>query len=153
MADFFLRTQKDPNNPLHAGKNPEFWGQGENDLKVDVNADFALTSGVDNLRQAMAKILVTVSGANTLFPAYGSGLQNLIGQNLDIEFLRAKIKTEIIDALRIYQFINNSNPDPDEQIETLERLEIQQVLSDGIRVSFNIITVSGKNIGSFVVEV
>jgi len=153
MSDFFLRTQKDPNNPLHDGKDPEFWGQGENDLKVDVNGDFALTEKIDNLRQSMAKILVTDKGANTLFASYGSGLQDLIGLNLDIEFLRAKIKTEIIDDLRVYQFINNGNPEQDEQIDTLERLEIEQILSDGVRVSFNIITKSGRNVGSFVVEV
>jgi len=153
MSDFFLRTPKDPNNPLHDGKPSEFWGQGENDLKVDVNGDFALDSGIDLLKQAMAKILVTVKETNTLFPAYGSGLQDLIGQNIDIEFLRGKIKSEIIDALRVYQFINTSNPNLDEQVDILNRLEVTQILSDGIQVQFDVTTQSGKRVGSFVVEV
>jgi len=151
--DFYLRTQKDPNNSLHEGKNPEFWGQGENDLKVDVNGDFALTEKVDLLRQAMAKILVTDQGANTLFPAYGSGLQDLVGQHLDMEYLRGKIKSEIIDALRIYQYINNGNPELDEQIFSLDKFRLQQVLTDGVQVSFDVITKSGKRVGSIILEV
>ena len=151
--DFFLRTQKDPNNPRHVGATSEFWSQGENDLKVDVNGDFALTEKVDLLRQAMAKILVTDEGANSLFPAYGSGLQDLIGQNLDIEFLRGKIKSEIIDSLRVYQFINNGNSELDEHIDFLEKLRVRQVLHDGIEVSFTVITKTGKNVGSFILEV
>lgn len=147
--DLFLRTVKDNNNEFHAGKPDLFWGQGENDLVVDSNRDFALTSGVDNLNQSMAKILVTERGANIFAAMYGSTLNSLIGVNLDIDFLRARIKTDLIDTLRIYQFINKSNPNLDEQIDTLQAVKINQV-GDGIDVSLRVITRSGKITGSLV---
>lgn len=147
--DLFLRTVKDNNNEFHAGKPDLFWGQGENDLVVDSNRDFALTSGVDNLNQSMAKILVTERGANIFATMYGSTLNSLIGVNLDIDFLRARIKTDLIDTLRIYQFINKSNPNLDEQIDTLQAVKINQV-GDGIDVSLRVITRSGKITGSLV---
>lgn len=148
--DFFLRTKKDNNNPLHAGQHSYFWSQGENDLIVDTNGDFAITQGVDNLNQSMAKILVTERGKNIFFPDYGSGLQSLIGTSMAVDFLRANVKTECIDTLRIYQFINQSNPNLDEQIETLRSLKINQVGFDGIDVSFTVITRTGKSTGSLV---
>ena len=148
--DLFLRTKKDNLNPLHAGKPSYFWGQGENDLIVDNNGDFALTSGIDNLNQSMAKIIVTERGNNIFFSDYGAGLQALIGTNMDMDYLRATIKTELIDTLRIYQFINQANPNLDEQIETLRSLKINQIMNDGIDVSFTVITRTGKSTGSLV---
>jgi len=149
--DLYLRTQKDSNNPLHVGQSPTFWGQGENDLLVQ-NGDFALVQGVECLKQSTAKILVTEQGANTFFALYGSGLQSLIGNNLEIDFLRAKIKTEIIDALRIYQFINRNNSNLDEQVDTLTSMRIQQTAIDRIDVSFNVITKTGRSVASLVLQ-
>ena len=148
--DLFLRTIKDPNNPLHEGKPATFWGQGENDLVVDTNGDFATTEGVDNLNQGAAKILVTEREANVFMPLYGAGLQSLIGQNMDVDYLRAQIKSEVIDALRIYQFINKDNSNLDEQIEMLNSLKVELVGSTGFDVSFRITTRSGKITGSLV---
>ena len=147
--DFFLRTPKDPNNELHEGRPALFWSQGENDLIVDTTGDFALTSGTENLKQSIATILVTEREANTFFTAYGSTLQNLIGQNLDIDFLRAQIKTDIIDSLRIYQFINRENPDLDEQIETLASIKIKTI-NVGVNVSLIVITRTGKSLESLI---
>ncbi len=147
--DLYLRTKKDNNNEYHAGKPDMFWGQGENDLVVDTNGDFALTQGLDCLNQSMAKIIVTARGANVFYPMYGSTLNDLIGVNLDIDFLRAKIKTDLIDTLRIYQFINKGNPNADEQIDTLQALKITQIV-DGVGVSLRVLTRSGKTTGSLV---
>lgn len=147
--DFFLRTKKDPNSSLHAGQPAYFWGQGENDLIID-SGDFVMTAGIDNLNQAAAKILVTERGANQFFPLYGSLLQSFIGQNLNIDYLRAKIKTDIIDTLRIYQFINKDNANLDEQIDTLDALKINLLSPDGLDVSFRVITSSGKTTGSLI---
>ena len=147
--DFFLRTRKDPNNELHDGRPEFFWGQGQNDLIVDTTGDFALTSGVDNLKQSIAKILVTERASNTFFTAYGSTLQDLIGQNIDIDFLRGQIKTDIIDSLRIYQFINRENPDLDEQIETLDSIKIKTI-GIGVDVSLIVITRTGRSVESLI---
>ena len=148
--DFYLRTKKDVNNEFHFGKPDMFWGQGENDLLVDSNGDFALTQGVDNLNQSMAKILCTERGANVFYPMYGSLLYDLIGVNLDIDYLRAKIKTDLIDSLRIYQFINKSNPDLNEQIDTLQAIKINLLGGDGVSVSLRVVTRSGRSVGSLI---
>ena len=81
---------------------------------------------------------------------YGSLLQSFVGLHLDIDFLRAKIKTDIIDSLRIYQFINKGNQDLDEQIDRLSSLKLNLVGVDGIEVSFVVITKSNKNVGSII---
>lgn len=147
--DFFLRTKKDQNNEFHQGKPDLFWGQGENDLMVDAG-DFALISGVENLNQSVAKILVTERGNNIFFTEYGSLLQSFIGQNFDVDYLRAKIKTDVIDTLRIYQFINKDNSNLDEQIELLRSLKISQIFVGGLEVSFQLLTRSGKTAGGLV---
>jgi len=148
--DFFLRTKKDPNNSFQGSKESYFFGNGTNDLQVDVNGDFALTQGTSNLSQAMAKILVTGRGTNSLFSIYGSLLQDLIGQRLDLEYLRAKVKSELIDALRIYQFINKDNPSLDEQIDTLDVVRISQENDSTIKLDFTVTTKSGKRVGAVV---
>jgi len=152
MADFYLRTRKNPNDPLQQDiKTTLFFGDGTNDLQVS-NADFELIQGSENLNQSMAKILVTERGANQLFVIYGALLQDLIGQKLDIEFLRAKIKQEMIDGLRIYQFINRNNTDLNEQIDTLEtvKIEISNNDSSRIEVQFTVITRAGARVGSII---
>ena len=146
----FLRTPKDPNNELHEGKAALFWGQGENDLIVDTNGDFATVEGIDNLRQSMAKILVTEKGNNIFTTIYGSDLQSLIGLNIDIDFLRGKVKMEIIDALRIYQFINKDNDNLDEQIETLNSFRIDLARKGGLDVSLTVTTRDETTTGSLI---
>jgi phage baseplate assembly protein W len=149
--DFFLRTKKDPNNSFHDDiTTTYFFGQGTNDLQVDTNGDFALTQGTANLSQSMAKIAVTGRGSNALFTLYGTLLQNLVGQRLDLEFLRAKIKSELIDGLRIYQFINKDNPNLDEQIDTLNVVKISQLTDSAVNVEFNVTTKSGKVVGAVI---
>jgi len=149
--DFFLRTKKDPNNSFHADvMTTYFFGQGSNDLQVGPNRDFLLTQSADFLGQAMAKILVTERGTNPLFEIYGSLLQDLIGQKLDIEYLRAKIKNELIDGLRIYQFINKDNPNLDEQIDTLDSIKISLINNYSLRVEFTVITKTGRRVGAII---
>jgi len=147
--DFFLRTKKDVNNPLQIDiKGEYYFSNGANDLVVDTNGDFALTQGTSNLSQSMAKVLVTERGANVLFAIYGTLLQSLIGQRLDFAYLQAKIQSELIDGLRIYQFINKDNPNPDEQIDTLDTVRITQISNYELEVQFTVITKSGKTVGS-----
>jgi len=148
FMDLFLRTKKDLNNPLQEGLPAYFFGQGTNDLIIGPNKDFQVTSNTDNLVQSMTKILVTKSGANVLFKIYGTLLQSLVGQRLDLEYLRAKVANELINGLRIYQFINKDNSNLDEQIDTLDTIRITQDSSYSIKVQFTVITKSGKRIGT-----
>lgn len=151
--DFLLQTLQNFNAPFNNPvQNPlplPFWGQGTNDLIVDTNGDFALVDGVNNLAQSICKIIVTTRGANTFLPMYGSIMNSFVGADINIDELRANIKTDLIDTLRIYQFINQGNPDPNEQIDMLQSLAVNLIPGlNGINVSFQVLTLAGAPVGS-----
>jgi len=149
--DFFLRTKRDVNDPFQAEQGistPYFWQDGTNDLQVDTNGDFALVQGVNCLSQEMCKILVTERGSNLFFSLYGTNLQNLIGQKLSLQEVQAKVTTEVTDGLQIYQYLNQSNPNLDEQITTLSTLSVTVNSTNSVSVQFNVITGSGKTVGT-----
>lgn len=148
--DLLLRTPKDPLDPAQVNLPQLYFGQGQNDLVVDTTGDFATVAGIDAMKQGVAKILVTGRGSNGLTPAYGSNLQTFLGQSIDIDFLRAQIRTELTDSLRIYQFINKDSIDLDEQIETLNKFNIDLVGSSSIRVTLQVTTRSAKVVSSIV---
>jgi len=151
--DFLLQTTPNQNNAYNnVVTNPiagNFWGQGTNDFIVDTNRDFAIVEGVNCLAQEMCKIIVTARGTNTYLPMYGSILNTFVGADINIDELRANIKTDLIDTLRIYQFINQANPDLDEQIDTLQSLAVNLIPGiNGISVTFQVVTRSGLQAGS-----
>lgn len=149
MSDFYLRTKKDPNDPLQSAQvNQFFFGDGTNDLQVDTNGDFALIQGTKNLDQSMAKILVTARNSSVFFPSYGSLLQSFVGQKIEFDFLKASVQSEIVDTLRIYQFINKTNPSLDEQIDTLESLKVTQLDNLSIQADLTVITKSNIRVGT-----
>lgn len=151
--DFLLQTLQNYNdpysNPVQNALSGTFWGQGTNDLIVDSSRDFALVEGANCLAQEMMKILVTERGDNIYLPMYGSLLNSFVGVPLNIDELRANVKTDIIDTLRIYQFINQANPNLDEQIDTLQSLAVNLIPGiNGINVTFTVVTRSGLTVGS-----
>jgi phage baseplate assembly protein W len=146
--DFYLRTPKDYNDPTQANNTPYYFGDGTNDLQVDTNGDFSLIQGVTNLNQGMAKILSTEQGANAFFNTYGSLLWSLIGSTADIQSLTASVQGAVIDALITYQYINQSNPNLDEQINTLESMNVTTVSVNYIEVDLTVITMSGLRVGT-----
>jgi len=147
--DFYLRTPKNFNDPNQAGIIGNFYfGDGTNDLQVDTNGYFSLIQGAANLDQGMAKILSTEQGANQFFDLYGSLLWGLIGSTTDLQTLTASVQGTVIDALTIYQFINQSNPNLDEQINTLESMNVTSVSVDYIEVDLTVITMSGLRVGT-----
>lgn len=150
--DIYLRTPQNASSTsaLQQSCPPYYWGQGTNDLIVDTNGDFATTSGQDCLGQSMSKILTTETGDNIFFPIYGSQLYSLLGVNVNIDYLRAKVQTYMIDTLQTYQYINQANPNLDEQVDTLQSLAVNldPNFNNGIDVSFTVITRSGLTVGS-----
>jgi hypothetical protein len=151
--DFLLQTLPNQNNPYNnTVLNPvtgSFWGQGTNDFIVDNTGDFALVNGENNLAQSICKIIVTTRGDNTFLPMYGSIINSFVGSPINIDELRANIKTDLIDTLRIYQFINQGNPDPKEQIDILQSLAVNLIPGvNGITVTFQVITLAGTAVGS-----
>ena len=147
--DFYLSTPKDYNDPTQVNLNAKFYfGNGTNDLQVDTNGDFSLIQGTTCLSQSMAKILQTETSANQFFALYGSQLEGLIGSTSDLRTLSSQVQGTVIDALRIYQFINQNNPNLDEQIDTLESLTVTSVSIDYIEVDLTVITMSSKRVGT-----
>ena len=147
--DFYLRTPTDYNDPAQLqSTSPFYFGQGTNDLQVDTNGDFSLIQGPMNLDQGMAKILSTELGANQFYDLYGSILPDLIGSTTDIQTLTATVQGAVIDALTTYQSINASNPNLDEQINTLESMNVTSVSVDYIEVDLTVITMSGLRVGT-----
>ena len=147
--DFKLTTKRSagvepvppqPTNP------DEFFGESSNDLQFSMVNDIDTVEGLDKLKQDINKILLTERGANTNFPLYGSALQTLIGNKVNFQVLKAKIKDEIISSLQVLQFINKDNPNPDEKPDTLEFLSIEQPSVEEIEVKINVITESGKRL-------
>lgn len=147
--DLYLRTPKDYNDPTQAQlATPFYFGDGTNDLQVDTDGDFSLLQGPANLDQGLAKILSTEQGANQFFSLYGSLLWGLIGSTSDMQTLQAQVQGTIVDALTIYQFINQNNPNLDEQVNTLESLSVTSVSVGYIEVDLTVITMSGRRVGT-----
>jgi hypothetical protein len=154
MSDLKLITARQPGiqeAPTQEGQPDEFFGEQSNDLQLDSINDFATISGIDKLKQDINKIMLTERGTNTNFPLYGTTLQSMIGTKVNFLNLKAKVKDEIISSLQILQFINKDNPDPDERLDTLEFLSIEQPSIDSLDIKINVITESGKRIATGVV--
>jgi hypothetical protein len=151
MDDIKLVTKTtlgSPDVPSQPGNPNEYFGEQSNDIQFNKINDFDTLSGTEKLKQDINKILLTERGANTNFPLYGTILQSLIGEKNNFDFIKAKIKDEIIGALQVLQFINKENPNDDEQLDTLELLRIQQLTSDQIEIQLSVTTVSGKSVST-----
>lgn len=152
MIDLFLRSsvQDDPTlaTQYPGVKLPFIWAEGQNDLQVDVSSDLRTLGGTDRLIQDVVKILITQRGTNSELPLYGSNLQGLIGQKMEPSFLQGQIVNEVTDCLLILQALNQFNPDTDQQIQTLQSIQVDLSSPTQLTVSFIIVTVSGKTVGS-----
>lgn len=142
---YILGTDPVPPQP---GNPSEYFGEASNDLQFDSINDFATVSGLTKLKQDIQKILLTEKGANTLFPLYGTDISTLVGQKVDINFIRAKLKQQIIDALKVLQYINRENPNLDEQLDTLQSISIEEISAGVIEVQLTVITASSKNLST-----
>lgn len=154
MADIRLTTRRElgvePPSPIPG--NPDVWfGEQTNDLQFNNLKDFETISGIEKLKQDINKILLTEQGKNTNFPLYGTNLQVLIGQKFNFEYLKAKIRDEVVGALQVLQYLNQDNPDLDEKPEILQTLQVTQQGSDGLLIQLSVITESGKSIATSVV--
>jgi phage baseplate assembly protein W len=154
MDDIKLITRRQlgqPSEPSQPGNPSEFFGEQSNDIQLNKINDFDTLSGVEKLKQDINKIILTERGTHPTFELYGTILQSLIGSKNNFDFLKAKIKDEVIGALQVLQFINKENPNEDEQLETLELLRIQQLTTDQIEIQLSVITISGKRVSTGIV--
>lgn len=154
MNDILLITNRqlgvEPPAPV-AGNPDQWFGEQTNDIQLGAVNDFSTVSGLTKLKQDINKILLTAQGSNANFPLYGTNLQSLIGQKYNLEYLKAKIRDEIVGALQVLQYLNTSNPNKDEQPDILQVLQINPQGTDGFTINLSVITVSGKSIATNVV--
>ena len=104
MSDFKLTTKVAPGTepvPPQNGNVTEFFGEQSNDIQLNTVNDIALVSGTEKLRQDLNKIFLTETGANINFEIYGTILQSLIGQKVNFDNIRAKIRDEVLLAHQI----------------------------------------------------
>ena len=151
MSDFKLTTKNIPGInpvPFQSGNPSEFFGEESNDLQLNKINDLDLVSGLEKLKQDINKILLTERGENTLFPLYGTELQSTVGDKVNPDIIRAKLKDEIISGLQTLQFINRENPNSDEKPETLEILDIQQIETGQFEIQVSVITASNQRVST-----
>jgi hypothetical protein len=150
MRDLFLRKKLTYEEQKKAGLPSNITSafiEGENDIYIGVNGDIETVTGNSKLKQDILKILLTERGNNLYSSIYGSQLQYYIGKKYDDEFIKSQIKTEIVNTLRVFQYLNKSNTNGDEAIDTLEYLSITKVGETRFDIKFQIKTMSGNTLG------
>jgi hypothetical protein len=145
------RKLGNPELPLQNGSPSEFFGEQSNDIQLSLLNDFEAVTGLDKLKQDINKILLTNRGSNSSFPLYGTDLQSLIGSKTNFQFIKAKVKDEVIGALQVLQYLNKDNPNPDEKPAVFEFLKIQQLNIDQVEIQISVITESNKRVSTGIV--
>lgn len=148
MSDFFLGTKNTPEQQLQGlgGNNTTayVWGEGSNDLVLGQNNDFMQVSSTTKLQQDIIKILMTDRLNNTVYPVYGSTIRNVIGTKNDSNTIKNQIKSVVIEALAVLQFLNKDNSNLDEQINVINVIKVESLNPDEVDISIQVTTKSGK---------
>lgn len=129
------------------------WKAFENDIQIDRLNQIIEVSGTTKLAQGIFKIILTPKGSHAEDPEYGTNASEIIGGRLVVSGgvvseRFAELRSDIIDALRHYNLINQDNPDSDEVIETIDDIRIVQDLDEprALKIQIEITTESGKTL-------
>ena len=148
MSDFWLITKLSPTNippqPLPTGQQ-YYFGDQSNDLQVNTVGDLFTVSGAQKLAQDINKILLTVQGTNTFFPLYGTNLQNYIGQKINDQSVVSNIRTEVVNAMNVLNFIRQGAP-ANEIPDILQYLAVNQSDPLTITITLTVISVAGESV-------
>lgn len=145
MTDFYLATRNSPYfTQTGLGSGEYVFGEGSNDIFLDGDRDLMMVGGVSKLQQDIIKSLFTARYTNTVYPIFGSTIRDVIGTKADLTVIRADIRSKVIDALKVQQFINSDNPNLDEQIETIDIIKVTLNEPTEIKIEVQVTTVSGK---------
>ena len=128
MADLQLTTVNIPGLPQfppQKGNPTMYFGEQTNDLQIGTNNDFTLVSGLDETVQDVQKILLTEQGANILFPLYGTTMQGLIGNKVNVNVVAGNVQQQITQALQILFLLTQNRTDPAEVVQTLYALKTE----------------------------
>src|SRR5208282_5267162 len=103
--------------------NPQFYfGEQTNDLQIGTNNDFTLVMGLDETIQDVQKILLTETGANLLFPLYGTTLQSFIGGKINPNIISGDVQDQITQGLQILYILTQNRTNLAEIVQTLYSL-------------------------------
>jgi hypothetical protein len=127
--------------------NPNFYfGEQTNDLQIGSNNDFTLVMGLTETIQDVQKILLTEQGANTSFPLYGTTLQNLIGNKMNLNTISGSVQDQITTALQILFLLTQNRSNPAEVVQTLYSLSTTIQGETNISSLLTVIAASGQEI-------
>lgn len=149
MSDLFLATANTPGLPQSVpqqGNAPFYFGEASNDLQIGSNQDFTLVMGLDETTQDVQKILLTEQGANTSFPLYGTILQGLIGEKMNINSISGNVQDQITTALQILFLLTQNRSNPAEIVQTLYSLSTTIQSETNISSLLTVIAASGQEI-------
>ncbi len=146
MSDFFLSTKNQlPNQSSQPTNSSFYFGNESNDLQVNNVGDISIVSGSTKLAQDINKILLTQQGTNSFMLIYGTNLQSYIGQKITDQSVVANIRTEVVNALNVLNFIRQGS-DPSEIPDVLNYLEITQPIPGTFNVNLIVTSVAGAKI-------
>jgi hypothetical protein len=130
--------------PPQPGEPSEYFGEQSNDLQLDNINDLATLSGIDKLRQDLNKIFLTEVGKNINFEIYGTDLQTLVGNKVNIEEIKAHLKDQVETALATLLLVNADNTNDDEVPNIFESLSVEQIALGKFEIRVSVISRSGK---------
>ena len=149
MSDLFLGTSNTPAVRIEGlGDGVYVWGEGSNDIFLGTDKDFNLVENTVKLQQDMTKVLMTDRFKNIIYPVYGSTIRDVVGGKTDLTTVKANIKTAVIEALAVLQFLNTDNPNSDEQIDIINTITVAINSPGEIKITVQVTTKSGKVINT-----
>lgn len=131
-------------NPPQPGNPSEYFGDETNDLQLNNVNDLDLVVGLDRLKQDLNKVLMTELGANANFDSYGTTLQTLIGNKVDLDEIKGRVRDQVDTALSVLLLIHNDNENDDEVVDIFESMSVQELEPGKIEVRVSVISRSGK---------
>jgi hypothetical protein len=153
MSDIFLGTKNTSSTQGQGlGTNQKYvWGQGSNDVFIGTDGDLISISGTNKLQQDITKSLMTDRFKNIIYPLYGSTVRNdILGQKMGLQFIKAKAKNAVIEALAVLQFLNSDNTNLDEQISNIDRVSVNTNDPREVEIQVQVTTKAGTVVSTTV---
>jgi len=116
-----------------------------NDLMLDHTKGLQTVTSFDELKQDVMKILMTELGMKYLDANYGTTIISRLGSKVNFQSLYEYVKRDVLIALQYLQTLNSTRTDPDEQIKSIDALNIVSNNPMSIEIQVTFTTVGGKS--------
>jgi len=120
------------------------FGSG-NDLSLNNITGLNTVSSLNELKLDIMKILMTEKGLKYLDENYGSTVTSRLGKKLTFQSIYEYVKRDVIDSLTYLQTLNSNRTDPDEQIASIDVIEMTQTDPTTLELAVKFTTVGGKS--------